>query len=146
MRSESTAPWCGTSASSSTRDLDRALEGGRARRPVGILVEDGPAQVLEPKCPFISDHHERLRDKGDEQDDDGDNADEHPPRVEPADVVQRRRMPDAEHEDQEAEDEPARIEGAQAEQDEDRRPADVELSAAEEGPGNVPTVQLSRGE
>src|SRR5439155_7447542 len=111
-----------------------------------LLRKDGPARVLEPEGPLVSDGHERLGDERDEQDDHGDDADEYPPWVEPADVVQRRRMADAEHEDQEAEDEPARIVGAQAEEDEDRRPADVELSAAEEGPRDVPAIQLSRRE
>src|SRR5256885_15533856 len=55
-------------------------------------------------------------------------------------------MPDAQHEDEETEDEPARIEDAHPKQEEDGGPAHVELSSAEERAGDMPAVELPRGE
>src|SRR5207247_509150 len=57
-------------------------------------------------------------------------------------VVQRRRMPDAEDEDQESKQKPPRVEEAQSEQDGDRGPGQVELAAPEERPRDVAPVQL----
>src|SRR5207253_11358179 len=91
----------------------RAVEGDRHVR---VLGEDGPARVLQPEGPLVSDGHERLWDERDEQDDDGDDADDYPPRVEPADGVRRRRMPDAELEAQVAEDEAVRVGGGKGEE------------------------------
>src|SRR5207249_7921263 len=101
---------------------------------------------LEREVPLGPDRSEGLGYEGDNQDRDSDDADELPRRVETRQVVQGRRMPDAQHEDEETEDEPARIEDAHPEQEQDGGPAHVELPSAEERAGDMPAIELTRGE
>src|SRR5437870_1308176 len=132
-RSESTARSSGTSASSSGNDL----KVDRERRAVGRH---------EREAPFARDGHERLRNEGHDQDCDRGDPDELSPRVEARQVIEGRRMPHPEYENQESEQEPTGVEEAQSKEDQDRRPGQVELAAPEERPRDVAAVELPRGQ